>query len=202
MDTPRHERFRARRVSTLDDSSVIWAREIPDLDPLTEGIVERIHILAHDFNESMPQTLAEFDLDRRAFKLLGRLRSVGAAVPALGRDAGQRPAALDRRDDQPARPAGERPAWSAACPTRATGAARWWSRPRRATPPGIETVGTQARREAMIASVLRTREREQLHRLLRRLMRAFPDKGHARKSHGTTDADPPAGAGPRTDGHG
>jgi hypothetical protein len=54
----------------------------------------------------------------------------------------------------------------------------------------------------MIASVLTTSEREQLHRLLRRLMRAFPDKGHARKSHATTDADAPASPGPGTDRHG
>ena len=87
--------YRTRPSSTdaLDAKLVIWAREIPDLDPLTEGIVERIQILAHDFDESMAATLAEFDLDRRAFKLLGRLRSVGTAVPAIGRDAGQRPSA-------------------------------------------------------------------------------------------------------------
>ena len=40
------------------------------------------------------------------------------------------------------------------------------------------TVGTQARREAMIASVLKPDELEELHRLLRRLMRAFPDREH------------------------
>ena len=36
----------------LDASLVIWAREIPDLDPLTEGIVERIQMLAHGFDDS------------------------------------------------------------------------------------------------------------------------------------------------------
>src|SRR6185295_13403461 len=61
----------------LDDALVIWAREIPDLDPVTEGIVERIHILAHDFNVSSEETLREFGLDRRSFRLLGRLRSFG-----------------------------------------------------------------------------------------------------------------------------
>ncbi|MCJ7710899.1 MAG: MarR family winged helix-turn-helix transcriptional regulator, partial [Chloroflexi bacterium] len=38
------------------------------------------------------------------------------------------------------------------------------------------TTGTQARREAMIASVLDASEKEELHNLLRRLMRAFPGK--------------------------
>jgi len=39
-----------------------------------------------------------------------------------------------------------------------------------------KTTGTQARREALIAAVLEPGEREQLHDLLRKLMRAFPDK--------------------------
>jgi DNA-binding MarR family transcriptional regulator len=38
------------------------------------------------------------------------------------------------------------------------------------------TVGTQAEREQRIASALSATEREQLHRLLRKLMRAFPDR--------------------------
>ena len=37
-------------------------------------------------------------------------------------------------------------------------------------------MGTQAERERRIASVLTATEREQLHRLLRRLMQAFPDR--------------------------
>jgi DNA-binding MarR family transcriptional regulator len=50
-----------------------------------------------------------------------------------------------------------------------------------------QAVGTQARREALIAAVLSDKEREQLHRLLRQLMRAFPDKDHGLKL-GTADA--------------
>ena len=65
-------------LDSLDDSLAMWAREIPDLDPLTEGIVERIQHLAHNFDASMAETLATFELDRRAFQLLGKLRSVGA----------------------------------------------------------------------------------------------------------------------------
>jgi DNA-binding MarR family transcriptional regulator len=190
----------ASELDDLDAELVIWAREIPDLDPLTEGIVERIHILAHDFNESMSLTLAEFDLDRRAFKLLGRLRSGG---PPYRRSAGTlandlqlstgamtnrldrlEAAGLVRRLPDPSDRRG-----TLVEPTEAGHAA--WDR----------TVGTQARREAMIASVLSTREREQLHRLLRRLMRAFPDKGHARKSPATADVEPPAVAVPVSDRH-
>lgn len=173
----------------LDAALVVWAREIPDLDPVTEGIVERIHILAHDFNESSAQTLAEFDLDRRAFKLLGRLRSYG---PPYRRSAGvlandlqlstgamtnrldrMESAGLIRRLPDPHDRRG-----TLIEPTEAGHAA--WDR----------TVGTQARREAMIASVLTADERVQLHRLLRHLMRAFPGKQHGLVVPADDDAQP------------
>ena len=68
---------RAERDS-LDDSLEIWAREIPDLDPVTEGIIERIQTLAFNVNQSMEETLATHELDRRSFQLLGKLRRHGA----------------------------------------------------------------------------------------------------------------------------
>ena len=164
-------------TDALDERLVTWAREIPDLDPVTEGIVERIHILAYDFNESMAATLAEFDLDRRAFKLLGKLRSMGAPYRrSAGMLAGDlrlssgamtnrldrmEAAGLIRRLPDPTDRRG-----TLIEPTEA-GHAAW-----------DEAVGTQARREAMIAAVLSGPEREELHRLLRHLMRAFPDGTH------------------------
>jgi len=170
----------------LDDALVVWAREIPDLDPVTEGIVERIHILAHNFNVSSDETLREFGLDRRAFRLLGRLRSFG---PPYQRSAGMlandmqlssgamtnrldrmEKAGLIRRLDDPNDRRG-----TLVEPTDA-GHAAW-----------DQTVGTQARREMMIAAALTQKEREQLHGLLRKLMRAFPDKDHGLKL-GTADA--------------
>src|SRR5262245_17592379 len=63
---------------SLDDALVIWAREIPDLDPTTEGIIERIQTLAFNVNQSMEETLASHELDRRSFQLLGKLRRHGA----------------------------------------------------------------------------------------------------------------------------
>jgi DNA-binding MarR family transcriptional regulator len=170
----------------LDQALVVWAREIPDLDPLTEGIVERIHMLAHAFNVSSDQTLAAFDLDRRSFKMLSRLRSFG---PPYQRSAGMlandmqlssgamtnrldrmEKAGLIRRLPDPNDRRG-----TLVEPTEA-GHAAW-----------DQAVGTQARREALIAAVLSDKEREQLHRLLRQLMRAFPDKDHGLKL-GTADA--------------
>lgn len=61
----------------LDDSLEVWAREIPDLDPLTEGIIERIQILAWNLNHSLDETLETYELDRRSFSLLGKLRKHG-----------------------------------------------------------------------------------------------------------------------------
>jgi DNA-binding MarR family transcriptional regulator len=161
----------------IDRMLVVWAREIPVLDPHTEGIVERIQILAKAFDRSMDETLAQFGLERRAFHLLGRLRSYG---PPYRRSPGQlaadmrlssgamtnrldrlEEAGLIRRLPDPQDRRG-----TIIEPTEAGNAA--WER----------TVGTQARREARFASVLDEPEREELHRLLRHLMRAFPDKGH------------------------
>jgi DNA-binding MarR family transcriptional regulator len=159
----------------LDAALVIWAREIPDLDPLTEGIVERIGILSHALEESLTRTLAEFELDRRAFHVLGRLRSYG---PPYQRTAGMlakdmrlstgamtnrldrmEEAGLIRRLPDPSDRRG-----TLIEPTEAGHAA--WDR----------SAATQARREATIAAVLSPADREQLHGLLRQLMRAFPDK--------------------------
>lgn len=181
----------------LDQALVVWAREIPDLDPLTEGIVERIHILAHDFNVSSDQTLAEFYLDRRSFKLLSRLRSFG---PPYQRSAGMlandmqlssgamtnrldrmEAAGLIRRLPDPSDRRG-----TLVEPTE-TGHAAW-----------DHAVGTMVRRESMIAAVLTDRERGQLHGLLRKMMRAFPDKHHGLKmgtaeaTQGPSDPDAPS----------
>ena len=166
-DTEEHDR--------LDESLVVWAREIPDLNSLTEGIVERIQILAKSFDRSLEETLTQYGLDHRSYHLLGRLRSYG---PPYRRSPGQlaadmrlssgamtnrldrmEAAGLIRRLPDP----GDRRG-TLIEPTE-TGNATW-----------DRTTGTQARREAKIASVLEPAEQEELHRLLRRLMRAFPDR--------------------------
>jgi DNA-binding MarR family transcriptional regulator len=173
----------------LDDSLRVWAREIPDLNSVTEGIVERIQILAKAFDRSLEETLTEFGLDHRSYHLLGRLRSYG---PPYRRSPGQlaadmrlssgamtnrldrmEAAGLIRRLPDP----GDRRG-SLIEPTE-TGNATWDS-----------TTGTQARREAKIASVLQVAEQEELHRLLRRLMRAFPDMKHSSGHHDTEPDEP------------
>lgn len=164
-------------LDPLDDSLVVWAREIPDLDPLTEGIVERIQHLAHQFDASMAETLATTKLDRRAFNTLGKLRSIGApyrrSAGMLANDLRLSTGAMTNRLDR----------------LEAAGLIRRLPDPsdRRGTlvepteaghTAWNETVGTQARREAMMAAVLTEPEREELHNLLRKLMRAFPESLH------------------------
>ncbi len=165
------------RLDELDAQLEVWAREIPNLEPVTEGIVERIQILAKAFDRSLEETLVESGLDRRAFGVLGKLRAVG---PPYRRSAGQlaermrlssgamtnrldrmEAAGLVRRLPDPHDRRG-----TLVEPTEA-GRAIW-----------DRTVGTQAIREARIASVLDEADRAALHRLLRILMRAFPGSGH------------------------
>ena len=173
-------------LDDLDAALLVWAREIPVLDPLTEGIVERIHILAYRLNESSSETLREFGLDRRAFRLLGRLRSYG---PPYQRSAGMLAAELQissgamtnrldrleaaglvRRLPDPSDRRG-----TLVEPTEA-GHAAWDA-----------TVVKQAGREQAITTVLSEDERTELHRLLRRLMTAFPDSGHGFKARAKPD---------------
>jgi DNA-binding MarR family transcriptional regulator len=167
----------ARELDDLDAQLEVWAREIPNLDPVTEGIVERIQALGKAFDRSLDETLVESDLSRHSFHVLGKLRQVG---PPYRRSAGQlatrmrlssgamtnrldrmEEAGLIRRLPDPFDRRG-----TLVEPT-AAGHAVW-----------DRTVGTQAQREAKIASALDVSERAELHRLLRHLMRAFPDIGH------------------------
>ena len=175
-DTPRDMTTRRQpERDKLDDWLDIWAREIPSLDRTTEGVVERIGHLAKDLDRSMEETLLQFGLDRRAFHLLGRLRSYG---PPYRRSPGQlasdmrlssgamtnrldrlEEAGLIRRLPDPTDRRGQ-----IIEPTE-KGHEAWGN-----------TVGTQAERELRVASVLTAAEREQLHGLLRKLMQAFPDR--------------------------
>jgi DNA-binding MarR family transcriptional regulator len=175
-------------LDDLDRMLSVWSREIPSLDPLTEGIVERLSILNHDFEASLDETLATFGLDRRSYHLLGRLRAAG---PPYRRTPGQlsrglrlssgamtnrldrmEEAGLIRRLPDPSDRRGV-----LVEPTE-QGHATW-----------DRAVDVQAQREALLASVLDVPEREELHRLLRRLMRAFPADRHAAKLEAVSAED-------------
>ena len=167
------------QLDDLDAMLEVWAREIPNLDPVTEGIVERIVGLAKAFDRSMDETLSETGLDRRSYHVLGKLRKVG---PPYRRSAGElaslmrlssgamtnrldrmEQAGLIRRLPDPHDRRG-----TLVEPTQAGHGV--WDR----------TSGIQAIREAQVASVLDAEDRETLHRLLRALMRAFPGDRHGK----------------------
>jgi DNA-binding MarR family transcriptional regulator len=158
----------------IDDQLDVWVREIPDLDRLTEGIIERIGILNYNINLGMGQTLAEYELDRRAFSLLGKLRRIGkpyrASAGKLAADLRLSSGAITNRLDR----------------LEAAGLIRRLPDPndRRGTivePTDLgnslwdKTVGAAARRELGYTSVLTTTQKEQLHDLLRAMMAAIPD---------------------------
>ena len=170
----------------IDEQLEIWVREIPDLDRLTEGIIERIGILNYNINIGMEQTLEEFELDRRAFSLLGKLRRIGkpyrASAGKLAMDLRLSSGALTNRLDR----------------LEAAGLIRRLPDPndRRGTivePTELgnslwdKTVGAAARRELGYTSVLSTSEKEELHDLLRKMMAAFPNLKH--KKHLPADVD-------------
>jgi DNA-binding MarR family transcriptional regulator len=164
-------------LDQLDAMLEVWAREIPNLDPVTEGIVERIQKLAKAFDRSLDETLVATGLDRRAFHVLGKLRQVGKpyqrSAGPLAAQRGLSSGAMTNRLDR----------------METAGLIRRIPDPndRRGvlvepTAEGLKVwdraVGTQAEREAKVAAVLDVQEREELHRLLRTLMRAFPAGAH------------------------
>src|SRR5512132_396334 len=165
----------------LDDTLEIWAREIPDLAPVTEGIIERIQILAFNLNQAMDETRAEDELARRSFHLLGRLRrhgppyrvSAGKLATELRLSSGAMTNRLDRMESaglvrRVADPNDRR--GTLIEPTE-LGHTLW-----------DKTVGASARREAEFSSVLTDAEKGKLHDLLRALMLAFPDWNHKKSA--------------------
>ena len=183
----------AEEHDNLDDQLTIWTREIPNLDRLTEGIVERIQKLARFFDVTMANTLEEYEMAARTYKVLGRLRyqgppyrlSAGQLAESMGLSSGAMTNRLDRleqagmvrRLDDP----NDRRAVLVE-PTEAGLAA--WDR----------AIQAQADRESLIASVLTEEEKDELHSLLRRLMLAFPEETRQQaKRHGLkADAEPEA----------
>lgn len=158
----------------LDDMLEIWEREIPNLDPTTEGIIERIQILAGLFDLSLEKTLEEFGLDRRSYNLLMKLRRHGppyrASAGQLAMDMRLSSGAMTNRLDR----------------MEAAGLIRRLPDPndRRGTlvePTELghrkwdQAAGTQAKREALLSGALGDSDKVRLHDMLRTLFAAFPD---------------------------
>ena len=144
----------ADRGDYVDKMLDVWVREIPSLDRLTEGIVERIGKAGSVRSVvSPPYRLSAGELAD------GLWLSSGAMTNRLDR---LEEAGLVRRLPDPDDRRGV-----LVEPTKA-GHAAWDS-----------ATDTQAGREALIASALSDDAKERLHSLLRRLMRAFPHEVRA-----------------------
>jgi DNA-binding MarR family transcriptional regulator len=155
--------------------------ELPaDLDLEVEGIVDRINGINRRIRKMLDETLEQYDLTERDWKVLCSLRWKGKphrrSAGDLARLADLSSGAMTNRLDQLER----------------AGVVRRMPDPddRRGvlvelTPKGLrlhqEAIGVQAEREALLAEALTQREKEQLNDLLRRVMLAlesrFPGRG-------------------------
>jgi DNA-binding MarR family transcriptional regulator len=149
-----------------------WLEEIPNLDFAVEGIVDRMNGLSRRFRRSLNDTLAERGLSWEEWEVLGALRRAG---PPFRRSAGElakiselssgamtnrldrlEQAGLVKRLSDPNDRRGVLVELTKA------GQKAW-----------LESTGAEAAREALIAAALSDREKEELNRLLRRLMLEF-----------------------------
>lgn len=158
----------------VDEKLLIWKRELPDLDLATEGIVERIQWANGYLNHAMNETLAEFNLNRGEWALLGTLRRYGPpyrrSPGLLAADLRISSGAMTNRLDQLEKAGLIRrlpdPEDRRSLQVELTeGGWQAWQ----------DSVGAQARKEALVAAALDEGEKEELNGLLRRLMVSFVD---------------------------
>lgn len=162
------------RRDHVDRMLDVWCRELPELDLATEGIVERIHKLRRHLDRAMNDTLADFDLDRGEWVLLGALRksgppyrrSPGQLAEEMGLSSGAMTNRLDRLEASGLVRRLPDPDDRRSLQVELTEAG--WQR-------WQDSVGAQAQKEGLVASALRPEEKERLNDLLRRLMLAFEE---------------------------
>lgn len=149
-----------------------WAREFPDMDTATEGLVERIGKLARYFERSMSETARAYGFTIQDWELLSALRRVGPpyrlSPTQLASDlmlsSGAMTARLDRLERAGLIRRRPDPADRRATRIELTEkGSRLWG----------EAVDVQADKERLIAAALNDKEKETLNRLLRRLMLTF-----------------------------
>ena len=171
------------KPDAVDGNLEVWARELPELDLETEGIIERIHRLERVVDRAMQETLDAFDLPHGEWKVLAHLRRAGPPyrgkpgklAKRLDLSSGAMTNRLDnmetrglvRRLDDPEDRRGVIVELTEA------GQELW-----------EETVGIQAQKEAFVAGALDEDEKSRLNDLLRRMVRAFEDlHGPVHKHH-------------------
>ena len=157
-----------------------WLQDIPNLDLEVEGIVDRMNGLSRRFKRTLKDTIAEHGLSYEEWDVLGALRRAG---PPFRRSAGElagiselssgamtnrldrlEKAGLVKRLPDPNDRRGVLIELTKA------GQEKW-----------LDSTGAGAAREALIASALNEREKQQLNSLLRRLMLEF-ERGEGKRS--------------------
>lgn len=163
---------RRNSQDAVDRQLEVWKRELPQLDLLTEGVVERIQKLSRYLERSMNDTLAEFGLSYGEFRVLAALRKCGAPyrlspgqlAELLGLSSSAMTNRLDRLETAGVVRRLPDPADRRALKIEPTEDGwRIWE----------EIVAAQAEKESHVASALTDGEKERLAGLLRTLMLAF-----------------------------
>ena len=152
----------------------VWARELPELDLDTEGIVERIQSLERYVDRAMRETLDDFELTHGEYKLAMHLRyggppytgKPGKLAKHLGLSTGAMTNRLDNMEKRGLIRRLDDPDDRRGVIVELTDAGKeLWDR----------AVAAQAEKESTIASALDEQERRQLNDLLRRLMNEFAE---------------------------
>ncbi len=165
---------------SVDKKLAVWARELPDLDLETEGIVGRIQYLEKRLRRSMEDTFKEFQLDYGQWVVLGALRSAGAPyrrsagalAQVLDLTSGAMTSRLDRMEEAGLVRRLPDPDDRRGVKIEITDkGSRLWE----------EAVGVQAAKEQLVAGALSPKEKQQLSELLKRLVLAF-DAGAAERA--------------------
>jgi DNA-binding MarR family transcriptional regulator len=160
----------------VDRRLAVWGREIPSLDLATEGIIERIQVIAKHLERSMNETLGKFDLSFGEWKVLGSLRysgppyrlSPGRLSECTDLSSGAMTNRLDRMEEAGLIRRLPDPEDRRALQIELTD--RGWQL-------WQDTVEVQAEKEALVASALGAEEKLELNNLLRRLLNAFVEHG-------------------------
>jgi DNA-binding MarR family transcriptional regulator len=156
----------------VDANLEVWARELPELDLETEGIIERIHRLDQHLERSMRETSERFELNPGEWRLMAHIRyggppyigRPGKLSKYLGLSTGAMTNRLDnmerrgliRRLDDPEDRRG-------VLIELTDDGNRLWE----------EAVSVQAEKESVVTDALNATEKRELNDLLRRLMHAF-----------------------------
>lgn len=164
------------RRDSVDRFLETWNEDIPELDPTTEGIVDRLYALAKHLKRTTDETLTNFGVNHGEWKVLLALRrsgppyrrSPGWLAEREGLSSGAMTNRLDRLEQAGLIQRLPDPDDRRALHVELTkeGHKVWEA-----------STGAQAAKEAEIISALNERQQEQLTKLLRRLMLVFERAG-------------------------